>query len=191
MLKVCGVTNADDAALAVEVGASYVGMIIDAESPRLVSPERAREIVSVLPNHVKPVGVVDARKELDLEKVLNSGVRVVQLHWANPGSYFKAKEALESYSISVAIAVNELSLWPKVKIEYALVDVKDLDGKLIAWGLRHLKPLGVAGKITPENVKEVVELTKPELVDVSSGVEKEPGKKDPSKLRALAEALGL
>jgi len=191
LLKVCGVTNVEDATLAVEVGASYVGMIIDAESPRLIDPQKAREIVSILPKHVKPVGVVDARKELDLEKVLDSGVRVVQLHWARPESYFKAKDALEPYSISVAIAVSELKMWPKVKVEYALIDVKDLDGKLIAWGMRHLRPLGVAGKITPENVREVVELTKPDLVDVSSGIEKEPGKKDPSKLKALAEALGL
>ena len=191
MLKVCGITNVEDASLAVEVGASYVGMIIDADSPRLIEANVAKEIVSILPKHVKAVGVVDSRRRLNLDKVLNSNVSVVQLHWATPRAYYEAKETLEPYSISVTVAVSELSLWPKVEAEYFLVDVKDLEGKLISWAFRDKGTVGVAGKITPENVKEVVELTKPDLVDVSSGVEAKPGKKDPEKLRSLAEALGL
>ena len=191
MLKVCGITNVEDALLAVEVGASYIGMIIDAESPRLIDTSVAKDIASVLPKHVKAVGVVDSRKKLDLEKILDSGVSVVQLHWATPSAYYEAKNTLEPYSINVAVAVTGLNLWPKVNVEYFLVDVKELEGKLISWAFRDKGIVGVAGKITPENVREVVELTKPDLVDVSSGVEAKPGKKDPEKLKALAEALGL
>ncbi len=191
MLKICGITNVEDASLAVEYGASYIGMIIDARSPRLIDSRVARDIVSVLPKHVKAVGVVDARKKLDMDKILNSNVNVVQLHWAFPEAYFRAKDTLDHYSISVAIAIDELKLWPKIDVEYILIDVKSVEGKLIAWGFRDKGLLGVAGKITPENVREVVELTKPELVDISSGIELKPGKKDPSKLKALIEALGL
>ncbi len=190
MLKICGVTRPEDAELAVDVGALYVGVIIGARSPRFVDAGRARDIVSVLPRHVKAVGVVDARKELDLDKVLRSEVQVVQLHWGGPESFLKAKRVLEAYGISVAIAPESLSAFKYEGAEYVLWDKKTLEEKFGSWGLRYAR-VGVAGRITPENVKEIVSLFKPDLVDVSSGVEKEPGVKDPEKVRKVAEVIGL
>jgi len=190
MLKVCGVTRPEDAELAVEAGASYVGIIIGAKSPRLVSPERAKDIASVLPKHVKPVGVVDARKRLDLETVLNSGVTVVQLHWGSPESFLEAKEVLSPYGVSVAVAPERATPFKYEGAEYVLWDKKGWEEKFAFWGLRQ-GVAGIAGRITPDNVREVVAAFKPDLVDVSSGVEKEPGIKDPAKVRKVAEVIGL
>ncbi|NPA85046.1 MAG: phosphoribosylanthranilate isomerase [Crenarchaeota archaeon] len=183
-------TRAEDAELAVEVGASYVGMIIDAPSPRLIPPERARDVASVLPGHVKAVGVVDARKELDLERILNSGVSVVQLHWATPQSFVRARELLGGYGISVAVAPLEAGAFKYSGAEYVLWDKKDWESKFLFWGIRQ-GISGIAGKITPENVKEIISAFKPDLIDVSSGVEREPGIKDPEKVRRVAEVVGL
>ena len=190
MLKVCGVTRPEDAELAVEVGASYVGIIVDAKSPRLVEPERARDVASVLPRHVKVVGVIDARKPLNLDLILNSGVNVVQLHWGNPETFLAARETLEGYGIRVAVAPERVSTFKYEGAEYVLWDKKDFEGKFHAWGIRW-SVLGIAGKVNPENVKEIVSLFKPDLVDVSSGVEKEPGIKDPEKVKRVAEVIGL
>ena len=193
MVKVCGVTNPEDAELVVEAGASYVGVIIDAASPRLIPPKRAFEVGSVLPRHVKLVGVVDARKPLDLDLVLNSGVEVVQLHWASYESYLSAEDLLKPYSISIALASPSFTGWPleKVNVEYVLVDVKDHNKKPEEVGRARAlgSPVGVAGSLNPENVKEVVKTVKVDMVDVSSGVEERPGKKDPKKLREFVEAV--
>jgi len=189
-LKVCGVTNPEDAEVAVEAGASYVGVIIDAPSPRLVGPEAARDVASVLPSHVKPVGVVDARKPLDLDKVLNSGVKVVQLHWGDESSFLRAKLLLEGYGVSVAVAPLRATPFKYAGAEYVLWDKKSFEEKFVSWGARWTK-VGVAGKVTPENVKEVVALFKPDLIDVSSGVEVKPGVKDPEKVMKVAEVIGL
>ena len=194
ILKVCGVTNEGDALLAIEAGALYIGFIIGAKSPRLVDPEIVREISSVFPRHVKAVGVVDARKALDLDLVLKSEVRVVQLHWATWERYEEVKEILANYGIGVALATNSNEGWPLSKlidVEYFLVDVKDHERKvqLVNW-FRALSPpiLGVAGGLRVENL-EVLSGLKVDMVDVSSGIELRPGKKDPRLLRAFAEGV--
>ena len=189
-LKVCGVTSPRDAWLAVEAGAIYVGVIIDAEAPLLVTPEEAKDIASVLPGHVKVVGVVDARKPLNLEVILRSGVKVVQLHWATPATFLRALELLEPYDVSVAVAPTEPSAFKYKGAEYILWDKKDFEGKFASWGSRWAK-VGVAGKIAPDNVKAIVYTFKPDLIDVSSGVEVAPGVKDPSKVMKVAEVIGL
>ncbi len=193
ILKVCGVTNVDDAIASVEVGALYVGMIIGAKSPRLIDPTRAKEISSSLPKHVKPVGVVDARKEPMLDVVLNSGVRVVQLHWATYESYLRWRDELKHYGISVALASPSFRDWPieRLDAEYVLVDVKDHQrkaeevGRARKLGIR----VGVAGGLRPDNLSKVLKDLKVELVDVSSGVEREPGRKDLELLRRFAEEV--
>jgi len=193
ILKVCGVTNPADAELAVELGASYVGVIVGAKSPRLIDPQRASDIASVLPKHVKLVGVVDARKSLDLDVILNSDVEVVQLHWASYQAYSRAKGILEGYDISIALASQSFKGWPleRLETEYVLVDVKDHARKPEEVGRARAlgDVVGVAGSLTPENVKAVINSVKVDMVDVSSGVEERPGKKDRRKLSEFARAV--
>ncbi|UXD22634.1 hypothetical protein IPA_06865 [Ignicoccus pacificus DSM 13166] len=195
-VKICGVTNPKDAELAVEAGAHYVGVIIGAKSPRLIPPERSKEIASILPSHVKLVGVVDARKELDLDLILRSSVRVVQLHWASYQSYKRALELLKPYSVSVALASPSFKDWPleRLEVEYLLVDVKDHEKKAEEVGRARplAKTLGIAGGLNPNNLRDVLRGVKVDMVDVSSGVEKVKGKKDPEMVRAfVSSALGL
>ncbi len=194
LLKICGVTNGDDALLAVEAGASYLGFIIDARSPRLVEPKTVRDIISTLPKHVKAVGVVDSRKELNLVRILESGVNVVQLHWSTPERYERVKDLLTSHGLGVALAVNSKARWLSGDfrgVEYLLVDVKDHSKKLelIGWFASFSPPLlGVAGGLRVNNLS-ILKYLKVDLVDVSSGVEARTGKKDPKLLREFARRV--
>ncbi|ALU12444.1 hypothetical protein EYM_03810 [Ignicoccus islandicus DSM 13165] len=197
LLKICGLTNEEDALLAVEVGALYLGFIIDAKSPRLVNPQIVRDIASIIPRHVKIVGVIDSRKEPNIDVILGSSVDIVQLHWAEPESYEKWRHLLSNYDIGIALAVNSQEGWTLNKIrdiEYLLIDVKNHNSKvtLTTW-FKFLSPplLGVAGGLRVENLSILKELNV-DLVDVSSGIESKPGKKDPVLMRMFAEkVIGL
>lgn len=199
-VKICGITQAEDANLAVQLGAAALGFNFYRASPRYIPPEAARAMIRHLPPFVVTVGVF--ADEADGDQVVaiarQAGIAVVQLH----GPKFpRTNGALESYPVIRAVTVRE-GFKPEdlssLQASAFLLDTFDPTlrggtGKRFDWKLaRKAKQFGhiiLAGGLTPENVSQAIREAQPFAVDVASGVEAAPGKKDPAKLRAFFRAV--
>ena len=195
-VKICGITRAEDAAVAVTHGASAIGFIFWANSRRYVDPDQARAIVRTLPPFVTPVGVfVNESADAINAVAAQVGLGAVQLHGD------ETPELLDALVSPVVKAVGRIDAdtawrWPsRVRL---LVDADERvqrggTGITADWAaaavLARQRPIVLAGGITPENVGDAVLTVQPFGIDVSSGVEDAPGIKNPEKLRALFEAL--
>jgi len=186
-VKICGITNNEDAHAAVEYGADALGFVF-AKSPRQVTKEHARDIVKNLPPFVSPVGVFVDEQIDTLKEICDfCGIQTVQLHGNEQPSYLKE---LEGYKLIKAFRVKEeedLKPLANYKPHAFLLDsyVKGVmggTGVSFKWEIaRQAHKYGtiiLSGGLTPENVKEAIQMVKPYAVDVSSGVEASPGKKD-------------
>lgn len=195
-VKICGLTSPDDAAMAVEAGASAVGMVFWPESPRAVTVEQAARIVRVLPPFVQAVGVfVNATPSHAQTVAAAVGLHVLQLHgdeevaaWAGVGVPLVKALTLATYADSPWLA----------RARAVLLDAHDPlrrggTGRRIDWaGARRLaagRPFVLAGGITPDNVAQALDEAAPAAIDVASGVERSPGLKDPARVRALFDAV--
>ena len=191
-VKICGITNSEDAHAAVEYGADALGFVF-AKSPRQITKEQARDIIAELPPFVSPVGVfVDEMADMIKEICDFCGIQTVQLHGNEQPSYLKE---LEGYKLIKAFRVKEeddLKQLANYKPHAFLLDsyVKGVmggTGVSFNWEIaRQAHKYGtiiLSGGLTPKNVKEAIQMVKPYAVDVSSGVESSPGKKDKSLLK--------
>jgi phosphoribosylanthranilate isomerase len=194
-VKLCGITNAEDARLCAE--ADYLGLIFVPGSPRHVTNERAREIVDSL-GRVRPriVGVFrDQPLDLVKKTIIEVGLDVVQLHGAEPSEYVDQMPVSVIKTIHVGETLPELTA--SREAAYLLFDTLDDrlaggTGRRFDWGLVspvRQKPFFLAGGITPENVGVAISVARPFAIDVASGVEASPGRKDPDKVRALLERV--
>jgi phosphoribosylanthranilate isomerase len=201
-VKICGITQSDDARLAVELGAAALGFSFYPPSPRYVAPGAAAAIIRELPPLVVTVGVFadepNAAKVAGIAR--EAGVTAIQLH----GPRFPASGTLEEFrglrriravAVREGFEVDELAA---LKADAFLLDAYDPKliggtGKSFDWNLaREAKRYGtiiLAGGLTPENVGEAIRQVRPFAVDVASGVESEPGAKDPVKLEAFLRAV--
>jgi phosphoribosylanthranilate isomerase len=195
-VKICGITNLDDAKAAVDAGADALGFILYPASKRFIPIERAMEIVEELPPFVQTVAVtVNANKEFtDLgwrKKLKHFGL--AQLHGQESPVHVKAVSKYLPV-IKVFPADRAAEVGPAAyAVSAFLLDTPSADhggtGRIFDWSLalafkqRTTKPLILSGGLNPENVAKAVETVHPYAVDVSSGVESSPGKKDHAKLR--------
>jgi len=200
-VKICGITRLEDAELAAELGASALGFNFYAPSPRYIAPVDAFEIVRRLPPFVITVGVFADETALDhvADIARESGVNAVQLH--NPRCPASVGATLGRYPAIWTVAVTsgfEPEDLKALKATAFLLDashptLRGGTGRTIDWNLaRAAKQYGriiLAGGLTPENVGEAIRTVRPYAVDVASGVESSPGKKDPAKLRAFFAAV--
>lgn len=192
-VKICGITNQDDALKAAYYGAYAVGFIFYKKSPRYVSPSKARKIIETLPPFVVPVGVfVDLKENAVREICKFTRIKTVQFHGEEKPVYCKR---FADYKIIKAFRVNDLFDFTSVikyKVDAYLFDTYQENvlggtGKTFNWGLlkkqKFDKPVILSGGLTAENVKTGITEIKPYAVDISSGLEKSPGIKDASKIR--------
>jgi phosphoribosylanthranilate isomerase len=193
-VKICGIVNEDDALLATALDADALGFVF-APSPRQVHPETVRDIVRRLPREVHTVGVFrDERPERIIEIVGRAGLRGVQLHGHEPASEVKwIRERVQFVIQAFTAGDPALATAGASAADIILVDSPDPgSGKVFDWRLAEGAPRGkrilLAGGLTPDNVGEAIRLVRPWGVDVSSGVEREPGRKDPGKLRRFVVA---
>ncbi len=211
-VKICGMTNLEDALVAVDAGADAVGFVFYEKSPRCVTVEKAREMCEKLPSHVDKVGVfVNESPERVSQMADEAGLTAVQLHgdeWRNSEQYAASGKAF--FSLPVLEALRDLRaspigsfLMPKfpkssgVLLDSGTQEVPGGTGKTFAWGearwlvrgLMKYYPVVIAGGLSPSNVKWATEILEPWGVDVVSGVEASPGKKDPEKVRAFVRAV--
>ena len=198
LVKICGVTNLEDALAAVEAGAGAVGFNFWRPGRRYLAPERAAQIAAALPEGLWKVGVfVDEEVDTVLEIARQVKLTALQLHGAEPPTYL---EQLGSYHKVKAIRMD--SGFDAARLtEYRSVTAFLLDGagatpggtgSPFDWGRAvAAKKYGhviLAGGLTPENVAEAVRRVRPWGVDVASGVESAPGRKDHTKVRAFVHA---
>jgi phosphoribosylanthranilate isomerase len=195
-IKICGITNIEDALLAAESGAHALGFVF-AKSPRQVNPATVRRIVKVLPPFISKVGVfVNEDSEVVKEIAGLCGLDVVQLHGDESPAYCNKF----STQVIKAIRVKDRSVLPqlsKYEVDALLLDAfvpgkPGGTGKSFNWDIAaEAKEYGriiLSGGLSPENVAEAIARADPYGVDVSSGVEAEQGKKDPKKVRAFIRA---
>jgi phosphoribosylanthranilate isomerase len=225
-IKICGMTNLEDALVAVEAGADAVGFVFYEKTPRCVSMEAAREIVDKLPERVESVGVF-AGESLRRAGEVGAWVGLDSLQvYPLPGP--KRLEGLENVGlrpamqrkpgqrkIYLALPISNLAIEDVGETGLA-VNVADPDSKFVAllldsgggqqpggtgvafdWnqaapmvaGLSLLQKVVIAGGLTPQNVGQAMGILQPWGVDVATGVEARPGKKDAEKVRAFVRAV--
>ena len=202
----CGTTNPDDAVAAVQAGVDGLGFIFVEKSPRHVEPEMVRYITRMLPPFVHFVGVfVDRPIKEVVELVDFCHLSHVQLHGKEDPEYCEQLSGLCNCTLLKAFRVGPQSVaadftpYDDVVKGYLLDTYKKGiaggTGESFDWqmidNLYLQRPIILAGGLTPDNVYEAVKTVHPFAVDINSGVEKEPGKKDHAKLRELVEQVRL
>ncbi|HSE57087.1 MAG TPA: phosphoribosylanthranilate isomerase [Nitrospiraceae bacterium] len=203
-VKICGLTNLDDALAAAEAGADAVGFVLYRKSPRYIDPSTVRMIVRALPPLVLPVGVFVNEDAKTVSDTMDAcGLALAQLHGDESSSYCEllgrpVLKALRVRDRISALAVAEYQGRAGVRgfvLDACSSQAYGGTGLLADWNLAaelaKTCPILLAGGLTPENVADAIRTVRPYGVDVSSGVEASPGKKDHGRLRAFVQAARL
>lgn len=198
-VKICGVTSVADALAAAEAGADMIGLNFYEGSPRHLTLAAAVEISRALPPFVLRVGVfVNPAEELVLRALGDCGLSLLQFHGEEPSEFCAQFGAMSLKAFRIRDAAS-LAALENFQTDAFLLDAHSKSGlggtgETFNWDLavaaqKFGKPIFLAGGLTPENVTDAVRQVQPFAVDVSSGVESAPGKKDISKVRAFIEAV--
>jgi phosphoribosylanthranilate isomerase len=192
-VKICGLTNFEDAMVAYECGAWALGFIFYNKSPRYIAPKQAREIIQMLPNDSNCVGVF-VNEELEVIKNIQSetGIKIIQLHGDETPDFCKQFEEviLKSVNLGTDSDVNQALSYPKSSL--LLTESKDVGEKRGGTGLQSdwslasklsdKRKILLSGGINSANIKKGLKAVKPFALDICSGVELKPGKKDHNKI---------
>ena len=192
-VKICGITNEDDALLSVAMGADAVGFIF-APSTRQVAPQKVYDISRRLPPEILTVGVFrNEHPSRVIEIAHKAGLKAIQLHGRETPDQTKEIAGHFRWVIKAFASDDEnLPHADRYGTDMLLLDAPSPgSGKVFDWSVAGDAPdsmkLILAGGLTPENVGNAVEEVRPWGVDVASGVEKEPGRKDPMKVKRFIE----
>jgi len=197
-VKICGITSVADGLAAAEAGADLIGLMLYETSPRRVTLPQASEIAHALPPFVLRVGVfVNPSPDLVLQAISECHLSMLQFHGDEPSDFCTQFGLMSMKAIRIRDSAS-LAQLGNYQTEALLLDAysaKGLGGtgEKFNWELavaaqRCGKPIFLAGGLTPENVAEAVQIVHPFGVDVSSGVESAPGKKNPDKMKAFIAA---
>jgi phosphoribosylanthranilate isomerase len=200
LVKICGITNLEDALMCAESGADALGFNFYRQSPRYIEPLAARQIINILPKKILTVGVfVNEPTPATVERIVTeSGIDAVQLHGDESPDYCRALG--DRYVIKVLKAGTDFE--PESALEYEgraiMLDTFDPEihggtGRVFNWAvarkIRTLVPtLFLAGGLSPENVRDAINAVNPYAVDACSALEVNPGKKDSSRVEAFVKA---
>jgi phosphoribosylanthranilate isomerase len=197
-VKICGITNLADAQAAAEAGADMLGFVFCEASPRCMTIEQVTDIAQQLSPHVVKVGVfVDPSKELVLQAVTGCGLNLLQFHGEETPEFCTqfGIMSMKAFQIRDAESLQALLDYPTDAwlLDAFSPSARGGTGATFSWNLaveaaKFGKPIFLAGGLTPVNVADAVRKVRPFAVDVSSGVESEPGKKDTAKVRAFIQA---
>jgi phosphoribosylanthranilate isomerase len=197
-VKICGVTTEEDALLAVAMGADAVGFNFVPSSPRRVEPDDVRAIVRRLPAEIVTVGVFrDETPQHVIEVVARTGLNVAQLHGhESRADVEQVRQHVPSVIQAVAAGDDAMVRAAGSPADVVLVDSPSPgSGKIFDWKLAEGAPRGMrlllAGGLDPDNVTRAIRQVHPWGVDVATGVEASPGRKDATKVRLFVERAKL
>jgi len=201
LVKICGITNLEDALAAVEAGADMLGFNFYPRSPRYIEPEAARLIIVQLPKAVVSVGVFVNQPLAEAERIAGeTGIQILQLHGDESPEYCAALKAngqvmkvFNSGENFNARFIGDYQV-DLVMLDAAAGGVRGGTGQLSDWSqaseVRELFPqMFLAGGLSPENVSAAIEAVNPFGVDACSSLERTPGKKDHARVDAFVAAV--
>jgi phosphoribosylanthranilate isomerase len=197
-VKICGITSVADGQMAAAAGADMIGLMLYEQSPRHLTLPQAVEIAHSLSPFILRVGVfVNPTEELIMRAISECGLNLLQFHGEESPEFCTQFGVFSMKALRVRDEAS-LQTLEKYSTDAFLLDAHSKNGlggtgETFNWELaiaaqKFGKPIFLAGGLTPENVEEAVKKVRPFAVDVSSGVESAPGKKDPAKVRAFISA---
>ena len=201
LIKICGITNLDDAVAAVAAGADALGFNFYKPSPRYITPQSAREIIEQLPDSVLKVGVFVNEESPDKVRTIaaESGITALQLHGDESPEF--CRELADKHIIKcLAVSNNFNAQIPlRYQVDAIMLDTKHNTlrggtGRAFDWSVaeqvsRIVPKLYLAGGLSPENVADAIETVRPFAVDACSSLETMPGKKDHERMRAFVAVV--
>jgi phosphoribosylanthranilate isomerase len=200
-VKICGITNLSDARRAVEAGADFLGFNFYPKSSRYIAPAAARRIVQRLPEKVASVGVFVNEPEREMLAIAQQvGLDYVQLHGdETPEAVSRMRRSfrvIKAIRVRDALRASQLAIFKRassILLDGFDAHLRGGTGKSFNWKLAkragRKRQIFLAGGLTPENAAEAVSAARPFAIDVCSGVESRPGKKDAARMRALVAAV--
>ena len=200
LVKICGITNLDDALAAVGAGADTLGFNFYKSSPRYITPQDAREIIEQLPESLLTVGVFVNEEPGAVRAIANeAGLGALQLHGDESPEYCDELVdyfVIKTFAVSDAFDVGALDQY---KVEAVMLDTKHNSlrggtGRVFDWSVAQraattIPKLFLAGGLSPENVQNAVEIVHPFAVDACSALEDRPGKKNHERMRVFVNAV--
>ncbi len=199
-VKVCGITNVEDALAAQEAGSDALGFVFYRKSKRFILPQKTRSIIRALDKDILKVGVFVDAKEKTIKNIANScALDILQFHGKeSPGfcQKFKGFKVIKAFRVKDRIdPAKVLSYQTFGYLFDTFVKAQPGGtGRSFQWSLlkfsdRIKKPIFLSGGLSQGNVKKALRMVQPDWVDVSSSVEKRPGQKDHPKMRAFIKAV--
>lgn len=200
-VKICGITNLEDAIASVDAGYDALGFVFYKKSPRYITPQKTRDIIKQLPRKIIKIGVFVNSEEKTIKHIAKScGLDILQFH-GNELPEFCAR--FKDYKIIRAFRVKDKINFKKISRYRTFAYLFDTfvnskiggTGKRFDWELirgiraKIKRPVFLSGGLNEKNVKEAIKVIRPEWIDVSSSVEKKPGKKDHKKLKKFIEVI--
>jgi phosphoribosylanthranilate isomerase len=198
-IKICGITNMEDASYVASCGAEAIGFIFYPKSPRYVAPETVKKIIEAIPQEITKVGVFVNHDVAEVKETIDfCGLDLIQLHGDESPAYcsqFPQSRVIKAFAPRTEDDLVNMRVYP---VKAILVDAHDPrryggTGEQANWTLaakvKETHPLILAGGLSMANIKEAVEQTSPHAVDVNSGAEIAPGKKDHQKVRAIIDLV--
>jgi phosphoribosylanthranilate isomerase len=198
-IKICGITNMEDAIMAITFGADAIGFIFYNKSPRYLTPEAARRIIENLPDDISKVGVFVNHDIHAVREIYEfCGLDMIQLHGDESPDYCRGfPQSILIKAISPR-REEDLSIVDNYSAKALMIDARESGlyggtGKISNWELavrlREMRPLILSGGLNASNILHAIRTVSPHAVDVNSGVELSPGKKDPEKVQSIIELV--
>jgi len=198
-IKICGITQYEDARIAANLGVDALGFIFCPRSPRCIQPSGARDIIRRLPPFISRVGVfVDADEETILSTIRVSGIDTLQLHGAETPQFCNRMPlpVIKSFSVHADFDLQALEQYPTAGHLLDTWDDKSKGGtgRRFDWSVavraaQKFHAVILAGGLGPANILEAMERVRPFAVDVNSGVEIKPGIKNPQKMHDVVDLV--
>lgn len=200
LIKICGITNLEDAVAAVAIGVDALGFNFYKPSPRYITPQNAREIIEQLPQSVLKVGVFVNESSEHVRSIANeAGITALQLHGDESPDYC---HDLADLDVIKALAVGhdfDTKVIQHYRVNAIMLDTRHNKlrggtGQTFDWSIaqevsKTVPKLYLAGGLSPENVANAIESVKPYAVDACSALEDIPGKKNEERMRAFVAAV--
>ncbi|MDD5281113.1 MAG: phosphoribosylanthranilate isomerase [Candidatus Omnitrophica bacterium] len=198
-VKICGITNLEDALASLFSGADAIGLVFYKKSPRYISPLKARNISRILPKKIIRVGVFVDEDIKTVKRIARfCGLDMLQFHGHEPAAYcrkFKGYKIIKAFPVKEGVDLFKISEYRGCGCLFDTYSKKlpGGTGKKFNWYLlknldKIKNPVFISGGLTAANVRKAIKLLKPDWIDVSSALESKPGKKDHKKIKQFIQA---